>query len=84
MRLDARPPLHSPIISAKAHGEACIANIGPGERRRRMRFGLVTWAVGAISLVAMLALGVDWWFRLLLFLPFVGGASGFFQARDQT
>ena len=63
---------------------ACIANIGPAERRHRMRFGLTGLALGALLGAGMIALGIDPLWRLALFLPFSAGASGYFQARDKT
>jgi hypothetical protein len=62
----------------------CIQNIGPAERRKRLMFGVVTMVAGlAIGSLLILA-GASHWWRLMLFLPFAGGAIGFFQAREKT
>ena len=64
--------------------EACVPNIGPGERRRRLAFGLVAWAAAAVALVALLILDADRLWRLALFVPLWAGALGFFQHREKT
>ena len=49
-----------------------------------MTFGLVAFAVG-LGLAALLFLiDANVWWRLLLFLPFAGAGTGYFQARDKT
>lgn len=72
------------MTPASETAAVCIANIGPRERRRRMRFGVVLLVTGA-GLAALLV-GIDahrlW--RLLLFLPFWAGAVGLLQAREKT
>ena len=61
-----------------------MQNIGPAERRKRLRFGVVAWVAGlAIGLLLILT-GLNHWWRLILFLPFAGGAIGFFQSREKT
>jgi hypothetical protein len=65
------------------HATAC-QNIGPKERAVRVRTG---WVGAAIALAAagyMLAAGVPWEWRLLLFLPAAVSGFGFFQARANT
>ena len=62
----------------------CTTNIGPRERRKRMTFGIVSLVVGAGFGAALLALGLGRAWRLALFLPFVGGGVGIFQALDKT
>jgi hypothetical protein len=64
--------------------EVCIANIGPKERRQRLAFGLFTFAVGVILAVVLVGLHLHPLWRLLLFFPFAGGASGYFQAAEKT
>ncbi len=63
---------------------ARIANIGVGERRKRLLFGVAALGVGAI--IAALLIGIDapliW--RLPLIFLFYVGALGLFQSRDKT
>lgn len=65
-------------------GPACVPNIGSGERRRRLRFGVVSLGVGALALIILIATGIPRLWRLALFLPFWAGALGVFQAREKT
>ena len=63
---------------------ACVANIGPRERRKRMKFGM-RWIARGGGLLAVLALaGAPRWWRLGLFIPFLLGSIGVFQAREHT
>lgn len=62
----------------------CVPNIGPRGRRQRMAFGIVAIAIGVGLAVSFVALGVARPWRLALFLPFVAGAVGVFQARAST
>lgn len=64
--------------------QVCIANIGPRQRRRRLVFGQRMLAVGALATMALLVVHADLWWRLGLFVPFVMGAAGVFQATDHT
>ena len=61
-----------------------IANIGAGGRRKRLIFGIVALAVGAVIAALLIAIGAPrlWW--LPLFLVFYVAALGIFQARDKT
>jgi len=63
--------------------EECV-NIGPRERRRRLRFGVVLAAVGLAGAAALLALGAPRPFRALLFAPFWASAVGFCQYLEKT
>lgn len=64
--------------------DACIANISPAERKKRMRFGIQQIAFGILILAALLLLGADKLWRLPLFIIFAAGASSIFQALDKT
>ena len=68
----------------EAGREVCVANIGPRERRQRLVFGLQAMGVGLVMAVTLITLHVDIWWRLVVFLPFSAGASGYLQARDKT
>ena len=72
------------MTAAKAPAPACLANIGPRERRRRMRFGAALLVVGAGLAALVVGIGAHRLWRLLLFLPFWAGAVGVLQAREKT
>jgi hypothetical protein len=63
---------------------ARIANIGPGERRKRLRFGVVAFGVSAAIGALLVASGVRPIWRLPLFVPLFLAGLGYFQARDKT
>ena len=65
-------------------GEVCIMNIGPRERRKRLRFGVLALAIGLGAFAALFLTGASLWWRLALFLPFASAGAGYFQARDKT
>ncbi len=65
-------------------GEVCIPNISTRERRKRLASGAIMFIIALAILAALMALGASPWSRLVLFLPFAGAASGFFQWRDKT
>lgn len=62
----------------------CIANIGPRQRRARLRFGLVMAVVTVAALAAALLLPVPRAARLLVFLPAWMAALGILQHREKT
>ncbi len=62
----------------------CIANISPGERQKRLMFGITTLAASVVISFLFVFYGVRPVFRLPLFIPLFVGALGFFQARDRT
>jgi hypothetical protein len=72
-----------PVNSAAA-SQLCIPNINTRERRARLAAGAVELVIGLAILAALMAFGVDRWWRLPLILVFSGAASGFFQWRDRT
>jgi hypothetical protein len=65
-------------------GEECIPNISPRERRKRLAGGVIMFVISLAVLAALIASGVDRWWRLALLPLFWGAASGFFQWRDKT
>ncbi len=75
-----------PILPSDDDGvyEVCIANISPVERKKRLRFGIIQFAVSLFILAVLLLLGVDKVWRLPLFFMFGAAAAGFFQWRDKT
>jgi len=64
--------------------DACIPNISPIERQKRMNFGIIQLVITFAILAAMLYLGVDKFWRLPLFFLFSAGAVSIFQALDKT
>ena len=65
-------------------GEVCIPNISTRERRKRLASGAIMFIIALAVLAVLLAIGASQWWRLVLFLPFAGAASGFFQWREKT
>ena len=57
-----------------------VCNIGKAERAMRTRFGFVALAITLGLAAAMVALRLDWYWRLILFLPASGAAVGLIQA----
>ena len=68
----------------EAAGEVCIVNIGPAQRRRRMRWGTASLALGGVLAAILINANVPSVWRLNLLLPFWLGALGVFQARGKT
>jgi hypothetical protein len=65
-------------------GDACIPNISPAERKKRMDFGILQLVITFGILAAMLYFGADKLWRLPLFAMFSSGAVSIFQALDKT
>jgi len=65
-------------------GDACVPNISPVERRKRMNFGIIQLVITFGIFAAMLYFGVDKLWRLPLFALFSAGAVSIFQALDKT
>jgi hypothetical protein len=63
---------------------ACIPNIGPRERRRRLVGGLVFLAVAACVAGCLIWFDAPQPWRLLVFLPAWVSAIGFFQVSEKT
>jgi hypothetical protein len=63
---------------------ACVANIGPRQRRQRRLFGWVAFAAAAVILGGLLASGVPRVVRLLAAVPFWAGVLGFLQHKEST
>jgi hypothetical protein len=62
----------------------CIANIGPRERRRRLRGGFVALAFAALGVVLLWTTGASRGWRALLFVPLLFAALGLLQVRAKT
>ena len=65
-------------------GEVCIANISPVERQKRLRFGVQQFVITLVILIALMAFGVNHFWRLPLLFLFWASAVGYFQAKDKT
>jgi len=65
-------------------GDVCLPNIGPVERRKRLRFGLVALAAGLVLAAVMVVLNLPPLLRLVLFPIFWVAGSGIFQSREKT
>lgn len=65
-------------------GDACVPNISPAERQKRMNFGVVQLVITFGVLAVMLYFGVDKLWRLPLFVMFASGSVSIFQALDKT
>jgi hypothetical protein len=65
-------------------GEVCIPNISRAERLKRLMSGVVGLVIAIGLLAALMAFGLERWWRLLLFLPFASATTGFFQWQDKT
>lgn len=62
----------------------CVDNIGPSEVKKRLTFGIVTAGLTLVGTVALLGLGVDRFWRAMLFVPAWMAGLGFLQARQRT
>lgn len=60
-----------------------VCNIGPGERRQRMIFGVVLIQLAILAWALLLAFGLDQAWRLVLLIPLWLGFMGIGQAHYQ-
>jgi hypothetical protein len=65
-------------------GSACIPNIGPKERWKRMLSGITTLIIAVLFGMFLIFNAWAWWTRFILFLPLFSGFVGIFQAREKT
>jgi len=79
-----KPESFSPNQNEHNNGEACIANISPRERLKRLIGGVIPFVIALAILTWQISTDVDRLWRLPLFILFVSAASGFFQWRDKT
>jgi hypothetical protein len=85
-RLDNFTPKIDPSDYEDEEGsyDVCIANISPKERRKRLNFGIMQFAVGLVLLAFLLSSGADKVWRLSLFVVFASAAASVYQWRDKT
>ncbi len=62
----------------------CIPNISTYERRKRLKFGGIQFAITLAILAGLMAFKASRGWRLLLFPLFLASTEGFFQWRDHT
>jgi hypothetical protein len=79
-------PHSAPHGSTDTHDSApaCIPNIGPGERAKRLRIGVMVLLGGAFVAAALVLAGADRPWRLVAFLPFWAGATALWQVYEKT
>jgi len=75
---------HHDVAEAPDSADVCIPNIGPKERAKRLRIGVIGLSVGALVAVSLLLAGADRAWRLMAFLPFWAGATSIWQVRERT
>jgi hypothetical protein len=61
-----------------------MVNIGPKERRKRLKFGLAMFGVSLIFAVVLIVSGIPRGWRIAIFLPFWAAALGVLQATAGT
>jgi len=64
--------------------DACVPNISPRERLKRLIGGVIPFAFALAILTWQISTNVDRLWRLPLSILFVSATSGFFQWRDKT
>jgi hypothetical protein len=74
----------APNNSEQNNEEACIANISPRERLKRLMGGVIPFVFALAILAWQISADVYRLWRLPLFILFVAAASGYFQWRDKT
>jgi hypothetical protein len=80
----SKPESSPPRGHAHDDGEACVPNISPRERMKRLIGGVIPFVFALAILTWQISADVDRLWRLLLILLFMTAASGFFQWRDKT
>ena len=66
------------------HGEVCIPNISPQERKKRARFAIQYFVFTLVVLGVLLAFDVNPLWRLPLFFMFSAATTSYIQALDKT
>lgn len=60
-----------------------VCNIGPGEQRRRLRFGALGFLATAVWVAVVVGFRLPAWALLAAVGPLFGGAMGVIQARER-
>ncbi len=72
------------MSSAVAAGDACVPNISPAERRKRLMSGIVGLVIALAILAVLILIGASRLWRLALYPVFASATIGYFQWRDKT
>ena len=81
---DPKPTGITPNDTEQNPRDACIANISPRERFKRLMGGIIPFVFAFAILAWQLSGDVDRLWRLPLLLLFAAAASGYFQWREKT
>jgi hypothetical protein len=65
-------------------GDACIANISPLERKKRLKFAIQQFIVTLVILGILMALDLNPLWRLPLLFMFSASTTSYFQFLDKT
>jgi hypothetical protein len=71
-------------IDEQQAGDVCIANIGPRERKKRLKFAISQFIVTLIILGVLIALVLNPFWRMALLFMFSASTVSYFQALDKT
>jgi hypothetical protein len=71
-------------LGETSDGSAVCENIGPRERAKRVRFGVVSLLIAVALSALLVATHAAYGFRLTAFVPFLFAGFGLFQAREHT
>lgn len=84
VRTQSPKPETSLSNNHKHDEEACVPNISPRERLKRLIGGVIPFVIALVILTWLISTNADRLWRLPLFILFASAASGFFQWRDKT
>lgn len=71
-------------MSNNNNTSACIANIGPRQRRMRVFLGLIVHTIAILTATAFIHYHVSPWWKASLFIPFFIGFLGLIQAQKKV
>lgn len=72
------------VVAGVSRTSSPCANIGPAERRKRVRVGIASFALAIVVASALIALGAARGWRLLALPPIWIGSLGLVQAMTRT
>jgi hypothetical protein len=59
-------------------------NLGPGQIRKRLVLGVLAFVIGLIMSICFVVFNVNDWIRAAVFIPYLFGYLGLFQAKQKT